>query len=77
MTNEEMAALDELVFALSGPHSTEAIAARLGLQQDSVRAIELRALEKMRRELARKRLAAKMRRDAERRRLSLGGFVRK
>lgn len=49
LTDAERAALDELVFELSGPHTPATIAARLGLSSSYVRELERRALAKLRR----------------------------
>ncbi len=51
MTPAEEAALDELVWELTAPHSAEEIANRLGVDRTTVWRIEAGALEKMRKRL--------------------------
>lgn len=53
----EQAALDELTFALGGPHTLEAIARRLGVSRGYVQEIERRALGKLRHAAKRKGLS--------------------
>lgn len=48
LTADEAAALEELLFELSAPHTQEEIAERLGLERYEVARIERRALAKMR-----------------------------
>ncbi len=48
MTPNEEAALNDLVWELSAPHTLEAIAERLGKSRRTVRRIEARALAKLR-----------------------------
>ena len=52
----EEAALAELEWLLSGPHTLEAIATRLGLSRERVRILERQAMAKLRRAAARDRL---------------------
>lgn len=54
MTPAEERALEELEFALSGPHTLDAIGRRLGLSRERVRCIEGEALGKLARLLARR-----------------------
>lgn len=49
LTPDEAAALDELVWELSAPHTLEAIAERLGRDRYYVMRVEARALKKLRR----------------------------
>lgn len=51
MTPNEEAALEELVWELTAPHSAEEIADRLGIDRSTVWRIESSALEKMRNRL--------------------------
>jgi hypothetical protein len=48
MTANEEAALEELVWEMTAPHTQEEIAARLGIASRTVRRIEVRALAKLR-----------------------------
>ncbi len=56
LTTTERAALDELTFAMRGPHTLEEVARRVGLSVERVRALEKQALRKMRRAAARRGL---------------------
>ena len=56
LTTTEQAALDELTFAMGGPHTLEAIGQRLGLCVERVRVIERQALAKLRRAAKRRGL---------------------
>lgn len=49
LTPNEAAALEELVWELSAPHTQEAIADRLGMSQQGIAVVEKRALVKLRR----------------------------
>ncbi len=48
LTANEEAALDDIVWELTGPHSTEAIAKRLGCSRKHVWEVEVRAMKKLR-----------------------------
>jgi DNA-directed RNA polymerase sigma subunit (sigma70/sigma32) len=48
MTPNEEAALEELIWELTAPHTQEEIAARLGMRRELVSDIEQRALRKLR-----------------------------
>ncbi len=48
LTENERAALDELVFELSAPHTLESIADHLGMSRFAVARVEQRALRKLR-----------------------------
>lgn len=48
LTSDEQAALEELEWELSGPHTQEEIASRLGVSQKTVCVTEQRALRKLR-----------------------------
>ncbi len=47
-TEQEHAALEELVWELTAPHTEEEIAGRLGIEARSVRRIQVRALKNLR-----------------------------
>ncbi len=48
MTPNEEAALEELIWEMTAPHTQEEIAARLGLTARTVRRIEAKTLKKLR-----------------------------
>ncbi len=48
MTENEEAALEEIMWELTSPHTQEEIAARLGVTSRTIRRIETRALAKLR-----------------------------
>lgn len=48
MTPDEAAALEEIVWELTAPHTQEEIADRLGISQQRVDRLEKRALSKLR-----------------------------
>ncbi len=48
MTSDEEAALEDIVWEMTKPHTQEAIAARLGVSQQRVDKIEKRAMAKLR-----------------------------
>ena len=56
MTPDEEAALAELVFHMSGPHTVSAIAKQLGISHQLVSQIEKRALAKMRKLLRQRKI---------------------